>query len=295
MNFREIKKNIETMAMKGLYICGQSKAVSNHLYKKVYGKKINFTNPQTLNEKLMVLKHTKYWKNPDISRLADKYAMREYVRNNGCEEILTELVGGKIFDSVDDIDWDSLPEQFALKCTHGCKMNIIVDNKSSVNKENVFAQLKKWQKERFGYQTGEWHYLNIQPRIICEKYYGAVDGSFPIDYKMFCMNGKVICTLVCSERETGELKLIFMDNHWHRLPIDTEALPEQYQQNKPESFEQMKCYAERLSKPFPFVRVDFYEFKGKVLLSELTFTPAFNCLSYINDEGQRLLGSMLEI
>ncbi len=293
MNTFEIKNGIEHIGLRLLYQVGLSKTVSDYLYKKVHGSNINFINPQMLDEKLMVLKHTAYWKNPLISQCADKAGVREYVRNKECEEILTELFG--IYDSVEEIDWDTLPNQFALKCSHGCKMNIIVDDKSKFNKNQVFAQLKKWQQEKFGYQTGEWQYLSIKPKIICEKYYGTKTGEFPVDYKMFCMNGQVVCTLVCSERETGKLRLTFMDNEWNRMNIDTEKLDDSYILPKPKNFNTMLYYARILAKDFPFVRVDFYEYDDHILLSELTFTPAFNCMSYISDEGQKILGEQLII
>lgn len=289
------KQQFERILMKTLYHIGLAKEVSNYLFVKNHGKRINYRNPQMLDEKLMVLKHTSYWNNPLVSKCADKYGVREYVTAKGCPEILTELVGKQVYDSVDDIDWDTLPNQFALKCTHGCKMNIVVDDKCKFEKQEVFIQLKQWQKEKFGYQTGEWQYLRIPPRIICERYYGAVNGVLPVDYKLFCMNGRVVCTLVCSERESGKLKLVFMNNEWKRIEIDSEHIDGQYVISRPRRFEDMKRYAEILSKEFPFVRVDFYEYGDQIVLSELTFTPALNCMTYITDEGQILLGNELQL
>ena len=285
----QIKKRIETEYLKMMYYINP-KAVSNYLYRKNYNKKIDFKNPKTLNEKLMILKHSTYWKNQKISDLADKWLVRKYVEEQGFPEILTEIYA--IYNNCDEIDWDSLPDKFALKLTHGCKMNIIVDDKSKFNKEEVFKKLRKWQREKFGYQTGEWHYLKIEPKIICEKYYGTPEGEYPIDYKVLCIKGKPVCTLVCMDRKNGT-KRIFMDNNWKKMNICADNIAEEFVIKKPSGFEKMKEYAEKLSDGFPFVRVDFYEFEGKVLLSELTFTPAYCCMSSLNSEGQTMLGDML--
>jgi hypothetical protein len=220
--------------------------------------------------------------------------MRKYVQEVGCEELLTELLLDEVYKKPEDIVWENLPERFALKCTHGCKMNIIVDDKATADKKNILLQLRLWQKEKFGYRTGEWHYLSIEPRIICEKYYGAEDKSYPTDYKIFCLNGKPNCIEVCTNRKNGT-NIIFMDMNWNRIYIDSASLSDNYVIPKPEKLEKMSEYAERLSAPFPFVRVDFYEVEKELLLSELTFTPAHNVITSITEEGQILLGQKLSI
>jgi hypothetical protein len=296
MNSYLLKNFLQKEIYKWLYRCGKSKWVSNDIYRRIYGTDINWDNPVTLNEKLMVLKHKKFWNSPPqrlISQCADKYNVRIYVRDIH-PELLTNLVNKGIYNSTNEIDWNLLPNQFALKCTHGCKMNIIVSDKSKVDQNNIYNQLNKWQRQKFGYQTGEWQYLFIEPRILCEEYYGNSDGAYPIDYKLFCANGKIICTEVCFEREKG-LKVLFMDNNWNRLYIDKANLSDKYVISEPSQFNKMKEYAIDLAKPFKFVRVDFYEINGKIKLSELTFTPAFNCISSINQKGQILLGEQLQI
>ena len=204
------------------------------------------------------------------------------------------IMRGGYYNTADDIAWGALPESFALKCTHGCGFNVVVKEKNMVSEKETKDLLNSWLRKDFGYRLGEWHYLGIPHRIISEKYYGTDDGELPVDYKLFCLNGRVACTLVCTERTNG-LKLVFMDNNWERLRIDTANLPDSYIQEKPKTFSLMKEYAERLSQPFPFVRVDFYEYHGKPILSELTFTPAYNCMFYLNEKGQKLLGDKLII
>ncbi len=285
----------KTLVYKLLYLLGMKKTVSNLIYFRTYGKKINWNNPVTLNEKLMILKHNDYMNNPLVVKCADKVGIREYVHSKGCDEILTELCGEGVYSNVSEIVWEQLPNQFALKCSHGCNMNIIINNKSRFDKEEVFKQLKYWQSIRFGYENGEWHYLDIEPRILCEKYYGSENGRFPVDYKLFCMNGIVRCIEVCTEREKGHAQYVFMDCNWNRLFIESSYVDKEYLPGRPSSLEKMIQYARVLSSDFPFVRVDFYEFDKQVVLSELTFTPAHNCIQSINNNGQNLLGKFLEL
>ncbi len=285
----------KTIVYKLLFTLGLKRTVSDIIYMRTYGKKINWSHPTTLNEKLMVLKHRDYMSNPLVVQCADKVGVRDYVKNKGCPEILTELCGLGVYANVKEIEWDSLPNQFALKCAHGCNMNIVIDNKELFDKDTVFKQLDYWQHIRFGYENGEWHYLYIKPRIICEKYYGTDNGRFPVDYKLFCMNGIVRCIEVCSEREKGHAQYVFMDCNWNRLYIDRAGINREFLPEKPVSLEAMMKYAILLSKDFPFVRVDFYEFNNRPILSELTFTPAHNCIQSLTEEGQIQLGGLLSI
>lgn len=290
-----IRKKIKLTIYKFLYHAGLSKAVSNIIYKKVFGRSINWKHPNTLNEKLMVLKHGVFFQNPLISQCADKVRMRDYVREKGCEEVLTELLEKGIYEYPEQIDWEALPKRFALKCNHGCKMNIIVPDKALADKDLIYKQLRMWQQKVFGYTSGEWQYLSIKPLIICEHYYGYVDGRFPIDYKFFCLNGDVACIEVCSGREKGHAQYLFMDRNWNRLYIDSGNYGDDCISEQPKHLNQMIHYAEVLSADFPFVRVDFYECEGKVILSELTFTPSFNCIRSMTEEGQIMLGNRLRI
>ena len=226
-------------------------------------------------------------------KCADKYEVREYVKSCGCEEVLNELYG--VYETTSEIDWDSLPSKFALKCTHGCGFNIICDDKSKLDKNETFEKLNRWLKIDYSLYAAELHYAKIKPKIIYEKYIETDAGFLPIDYKIYCFNGKVHGTLVCTSRSTEHLNLDFYDRSWEKLPYFKSSLLGNRKITRPKSYEKMIEVAEKLSKPFPFVRIDFYDYNNKPVLSEMTFTPLGCMATYYSEYGLKLLGDMLEL
>lgn len=260
------------------------------LHYKTTGEPLDLKYPVKFNHKLQWLKL--YWRHPLVSICADKYALYNYVKENSDPNILNNLLA--VYNDVDEINWDSLPEKFALKCTHGCGYNIITNNKSELNPDEVKHKLNTWLKEKFGKNLLEFHYDKIKPRIILEEYIENDAGLLPIDYKIYCFNGQPKLVLVCSGRENS-LKLDFFDLDWNRLNIGYKKDESSNLIIKPSCFDDMVKYAKELSAPFLFVRIDFYDKDGKAILSELTFTPAANMANYYNDYGQYYLGSLLKL
>ncbi|MEX3019856.1 ATP-grasp fold amidoligase family protein [Kluyvera sp. STS39-E] len=239
-----------------------------------FKKGIDFNNIKTLNEKIQWLKLHELHK--DIyTQCADKYKVREYVRSKGCGEILNELYG--TYESVNEIDYDKLPERFALKCNHGAGYNIICDDKNKLDRDNTNHLLSKWMKQDFSSLSVEPQYKNIERKIICEKYIENKNGGYPDDYKFYCFNGEPHAVMVCQGRENGIPKFYYFDMGWNLLPysIDSlDAINNNYHIEKPDGFDAMKSYAKQLSTDFKFVRADFYLLNAKVLFGELTFTPS---------------------
>lgn len=252
----------------------------------------NLKKPKTFNEKTTYLKLYKYNNDQRVSLLADKYSVRKFIEDKGYGDILNELYG--VYNNFDEIDFNKLPNKFALKCTHGCAYNIICDDKEKLNKEKAKSKIDEWLKEKYGYATSELHYTKIKPRIIAEKYLCDENGLMPKDYKMYCMNGKVNCILVCSERD-NKLKLSYYDNNWNRLKYEKEEWSSKIDIEKPKNLNKMISIAEDLSKDFPFVRVDFYNDNGNIIFGELTFTPACSCAPYYNNYGNNYLGKQLKL
>lgn len=264
-------------------------------YKTAFGKKLNLDNPVTLNEKNLWLKLNNYIHNPLVIQCADKYAVREYIADCGCEEILNDLIGA--WDRVEDIPWEDLPERFVLKWNFGAGMNIICDDKSKLNKEETLAQLKKWGKVKFWLPYSEMQYKKAPKKIICEKYLNDGNGLLPQDYKVYCINGEAKYLLLCVGREYGHPKFYFFDKNWElqRINRDSIAAPEGFSIPKPGCIDALFEYAEKLSKPFPFVRADFYVIDDRVYFGELTFTPAGGMDAGRLPETDRLLGDMVDI
>ncbi len=265
-------------------------AASKILFLLSTGHKLNLNNPKTFNEKLMWLKLN--WQHPLISQCADKHGVRQYVKECGYENILPKLYG--VYDNVELIEWDKFPEKFALKCTHGCGFNIICDNKGKLDKSEAIGKMKKWMKTRYGFEAVEIQYDKIKPRIICEEYIETSAGLLPNDYKIYCFNGEPKLTLVCTERSKS-VKLDFMDINWSPMDIGANGWGSNSQHEKPKCYERMVEICKRLAKPFPFVRVDFYDKNGIPILGEMTFTPAGCAGRYYNDKGLNLLGNMINL
>lgn len=263
-------------------------------YKNIYGKKPNFKNPVTSDEKLLWL--NLYWRHPLKTECADKYTMRSYVQSHGWGHILPEILG--MYEKSSDIDFDSLPNEFVLKCTHGCGFNIFCKDKKTLDKAEVIRKLDKWMAADYSRNAGELHYTKMKPRIICEPFLNDLVTNLPIDYKVYCFNGKAHCILVVKGRdyEGHNITSDFYDIGWNKkLSYHKESLTSDRHIPKPEAHDEMIDAAEALSKPFPFVRMDFYNIKGKAVLGEMTFTPGGCIISGYTELGQSVLGSLIEL
>jgi hypothetical protein len=263
--------------------------ISYHYYKARH-KKLVLDNPVTFEEKLIWL--MLYWNHPLKRVCADKYTCRDYVKALGLEHLLVPLYG--VYQNSRQIDFKSLPKRFVLKCTRGSGFNIICKDKSYLDIEKTRKLLSRWQKIKFHKIGAEIHYANIKPLIICEAFLGDDSGNLPVDYKMYCFRGKVHCTMVCSGRYTDNLHFDYFDDNWERkLPYGRRGSPESKIIPPPPSYGEMIKAAEILSKPFPFVRVDFYDVNGKAVFGEMTFTPNGCIDTGFTDEAQKILGDLI--
>ncbi len=214
---------------------------------------------------------------------ADKYAVRQYITDKGLVDILNECYG--VFDSFEEIDFDKLPNQFVLKMTTACGMNFICKDKKQLDIHKLKELVDSWYKSLngFGLKTAEWHYVEIKPRFIVEKYLSMLGESLSIvDYKLHCFNGQIYHIETISDRDVVKdtMTCDAYTTDWIRKDC---VLP-YYQKNrrslpKPASLEYMVEVAQKLSSDFEYVRVDLYEIEGKVLFGELTFTPV-GCIEH---------------
>lgn len=258
-----------------------------------FKKKLNLRNPSTFNEKIQWLKFNEF-SNDIYTLCADKYKVREYVSSKGCGEILNELYG--VYDNPQSIDYDALPEKFALKCNHGAGYNIICDDKSSLDIEKTNKQLHYWLKQDFSTLFIEPQYKKIERKILCEKYIENERGGFPDDYKFYCFNGKPYAVMVCKEREKGTPKFYYFDMNWSPLPFEDtiELINNNDYPEMPDGFKKMREYATKLASDFKFVRADFYLLNSNVIFGELTFTPSAG-LDVSLQQANVVLGSQLKL
>ena len=268
--------------------------VSRIRYKRSFGRRLDLKNPTYFNEKLMWLKLKKYAKNPLVRQCADKFAVREYIEQCGLGHILNDLIGA--WDRPEDIDWNALPNRFVIKCNHGAGYNLVCKDKSKFDIAGANEKLKAWLKDEYWIQYAEVQYRGIQKKIICEKYLEGKKDALPVDYKIYCFNGKPLYIGNFIERNMEEKFILrgYFDLDWNpssvfRYEMDVKKF------ERPKCLEEMLSYAEILSKPFPFVRVDFYEVNGKVYFGELTFTPTGCIATYYADEAYLQLGEALNV
>ena len=277
------------------YSCLTRKQIINYVYKKSTGKTMNWEHPVDFNEKINWLKlysDTSLW-----TRCADKYKVRDYVKQKGYEDLLVPLLGK--WDNTEDIDFIKLPNSFVLKTNHGSGDVIIVKDKKRANLDEIKKKLNQNLKTPYGKYQGESHYLGIQPCIIAEPLLlqnSSVSCSI-IDYKVICFNGKPYCTLCFFNRKEGHYDFELHDLNWQCHPeclvFNEHSRDGKGRIEKPKSYDLMLKAASVLSKGFPQVRVDFYEIDGKPLLSELTFTTTGGCIRYLTDEFLKELGDQI--
>jgi len=233
-------------------------------------------------------------KNHDRRVLADKYRVRDVLKQKGYEFLLPELYGSWL--DANDIDFDKLPNQFALKCNHGCGYNIICSNKSELDKQSTIEQLNKWMSEKHPVYF-ESHYRQIEPLIFCEEYIeDKTTGEFPADYKFHCANGEsVFIQLAYNRTKFDSGKRVILDNNWKNLNfVEDDKKKGLSTPEKPKNLANMIEYASELSKGMDYVRVDLYDTGDKVYFGEYTLTPMGGWLSYFSNEALKYMGNKIK-
>ena len=264
-----------------------------HQYKYITHHKLNLKNPVRYTEKLQYLRLFVYPKDQKVIKTAGRAGVREYLTEKGFEKYLIPVYG--IYDRFDDIDFDKLPNQFVMKCTHACAFNQIVLDKTIFNKEEARKKFNKWLKTNYGKKTVERHYSPIKPQIIIEKYIGSAE-KLPVEYKIHVFNGKARYMYVV----TGRGKDIRYNNYYiDWTPFDGAQFNGWKKREEgvpvPSNWNEMIQLAEEMAKDFPFVRVDLYNIDGKIYFSELTFTPAKGTLIFDDDKADYEIGEWLDI
>lgn len=261
------------------------------LYERATGQILDWSDLRTYNEKIQWLKL--YDKNPLKTTLADKYLVRDWVKEKIGEKYLIPLLG--VWDDANDIDFDILPNRFVLKANHGCGWNIIIKDKDKIDKNEVRERLNKWLSLDFAYMAKfEMHYSQIRPRVIAEEYIENIDGDI-YDYKFWCFNGNVEFIMFLFDRAKG-LKMVNLDKTWHKLPFVYNYPMAVYVPPKPDNLEEMIFLAETLSKGFQHVRVDLYRLNdGTIKFGEMTFTSATGFQKWSPDDINTYLGGLIKL
>ena len=262
-------------------------------YRLYVGKNLNLDNPQTYNEKLCWQKL--YDHNPLYTTMVDKYAAKEYVAGIIGEQYIIPTIGH--WEKPEDIDWDSLPEQFVLKTTHDSGGVIVVKDKSKLNKEKAIQKLNKCLKSDNYAVTREWPYKNVHRRVIAEQYMEDSKTGELRDYKFFSFDGEVKAMFISQDRGKAgeEVKFDYYDADFNHLDIHQYHDAGKSAPEKPVCFEEMKMLASKLSKGLPQVRVDFYEVNGKVYFGELTFFHHGGIVPFTPEKWDYEFGSWIKL
>ena len=259
------------------------------------GERLDFQHPMTYNEKLQWIKL--FDRNPEYTMMVDKVAAKNYVSTilGGYDHIIPTL---GIFEHAEDINFDVLPDQFVLKCSHDSGSRIICLNKNSLKIRSVQKKLNRYLKRNYFYKDREWPYKNVPPQIIAEKYMCDVqsENATPGDFKFYCFDGKVECILVCMDRSTN-LSFYYFTRDWQFLRWDVKT---QYKQPgftlpRPENLDEMIALAEKLSSRVRHVRVDLYDIGGKIYFGEYTFCTNSGLDRIITHECDVFLGKLLHL
>lgn len=256
-------------------------------------KILHLKNPKLLSEKLQWLKIND--RNPEYTKMVDKYEAKKYVASVIGEEYIVENYG--VWDNFDDIDFDSLPNQFVIKCTHDSGGLCICKDKSKLDIEAARAKINSAFKTNYYWYSREWPYKNIKPRIIVEKYMENKEIGSIRDYKFFCFGGEAKFLYVSEgleDHKTAGISFYGLD--FEPMPFKRCDFREiKVKLEKPVNFEKMKEFAEKLSAGIPHLRVDFYEIDGNLYFGELTFYTCSGFMHLEPREWDLKIGDMLEL
>ena len=289
---------IKAIIKKILYLISPKLQLSI-MYRQSFGKNLDWNNPRDLNEKINWLKiysDTSLW-----TRLADKYAVREFVEERGFADNLVKLYGK--WDDANDVNWDILPDQFVLKVNNGSGDILVCKDKSKLDKKEVIFRYNELLKKRFSNYNAEPHYAPMKPCIIAEELLDAARQPIAtdtlIDYKIWCFNGKAYYIWACYNRHKGSVEVATYDLNWIRRD-EKSIFTKHYKRAekdlpRPQSLPKMIEMAEKLSVGIPQVRVDLYEVANKPYFGEMTFTSAGGFNNFYTNDFLLELGSYCDL
>ena len=265
------------------------------LYRYSLGCEPNFEHPKNFNDKLNWMKLHDH--NPLYTRLVDKYEVKQYVAERIGSEHVVPLVGGP-WDSADEIDFDALPEQFVLKCTHDSGSIVVCRDKASFDRDAARARLRKRLGVNYYTKNREWAYKNVKPRIIAEQYIPSLGHPDSFEYKLTCFDGTVKIITVCRGVAHASLEERTNDNYdrdgnhlpWYAFYKNAPEEP-----GLPPEIDQIVAYAETLTAGIPQVRCDFYLIDGHIFFGEFTFYTWAGLIEFTPPEWNDIMGSWIHL
>ncbi len=264
--FLWIRENYMKNILCFLYLFISDKRYVIYRFKKAFGRKPDLRNPSTFNEKLNWLRL--YGDHERWNMCADKYRVREFVRQRIGERYLIPLLG--VYDKGENVDWEVLPTSFVLKANHGSGWNIICTNKEQLDKKETVCRLNGYLRRDYYIVGREIQYKGIVPKIVCEQFIGTND-VVPEDYKFFCFHGEPYFIQIDEGRQSKHTRVIY-DRDWNLLPMEY-GFPKGEARERPEQLDEMLEIAAKLAEGEVFVRVDLYIVGERIYFGEMTYTP----------------------
>lgn len=264
-------------------------------YRIKLGRKLDISNPKRFTEKLQWYKM--YYRNPIMHQCVDKYAVRKFVAGRGLEDTLVKLYGH--YKTIEEVDFNLLPNSFVLKTTHGSGgLNVIVcPDKSKLDYVELKEKLS-FKENRVSNNGGgrEWAYYGLKTGIVVEEL--LINKENPEagvnDYKIFCYDGKPTYIIVDVDRYIGH-KRNFYDTDWNNLHVTSDCPASDREIEKPRNYDKMLDIAARLSKGFPYVRVDLYNIDGNIYFGEMTFYPWSGYVQFYPDKFDYVFGKSINL
>ncbi|OLF37264.1 carboxylate--amine ligase [Psychrobacter sp. C 20.9] len=267
-------------------------------YWEATGQRLNIENPKYFNEKLWWLKIN--YRHSLMTECSDKVRVRDYIARIGLGKLLTDIYG--VYDKAEEVPFKDMKGKYFIKCNHVSGINRIFDseNESNFDIREFEKTFNKALKMNYYYQSREWNYKNIEPKIIVENFIES--QSALLDYRFFCFHGEVKLIFVdidtaaidgshnpSAKRNIYDRKFNLQNFTVGRENFDNELV------KKPENLELMIEYAEKISSPFPFCRVDLYNNNGEIKFGEITFFPGGATQQFSTDESDRMVSSWLRV
>lgn len=276
----------------GMYNSMSDEEFLKRKFKATLGYELNLDNPKSFNEKLQWLKL--HDRNPKYTMMVDKYEVKKYVASIIGEEYIIPTLG--VWERFEDINFDTLPDQFVLKCTHDSGGLVICKDKKKLDINAARKKINRCLKNDYYLVGREWPYKNVKRRIIAERYMSDINNEGLMDYKFLCFDGKVHGVFVCSERFSEDgLKVTFFDNDWNKLKFERHYPSSRIDIPKPMKLKEMEALAERISKDIPFVRSDFYVISGDLYFGELTFYPGNGFEEFTPESVDYEMGELIKL
>jgi hypothetical protein len=286
-------KNLKIYILYYINKISNNRLERNAFYKHL-GYKLNLKSPESFNEKVVWKKIND--RNPLLPVITDKYQVRSYIKNilgeKKAEEILIPLL--YVTDKPETIPFDKLPAGYIIKPNNAAGRRIIVEDGDVVDKEDAIKTCKRWLRIPYGLDMMEWSYFPVKSKIIIERLLRDDNGNPPKELKFYMFRGKCKLVYLILDKLNNPFRSCY-DEKWNILPVRKTKRPQGEKTKKPKNYEDMIILAERLSKPFDFLRVDLYKLDGKIWFGELTNYPYSGKLKFIPQTFDYELGKYWQI